>query len=72
MSATPLAPGIEILGYRRPATVDYGEQRFVTFGTLEGRVLAVVHTETDDEIQMISMRKATRREEQSYFATISE
>ena len=25
---------------------DYGEQRFVSFGTLEGRVVAVVHTET--------------------------
>jgi len=39
---------------------------------LEGRVVAVVHTEQDDEIRMISMRKATRREEQSYFSTIPE
>ena len=49
----------------------YDEQRFITFGVLEGRVLAVVHTEQDDDIRMISMRKATRREEQSYFSTIS-
>jgi uncharacterized DUF497 family protein len=51
---------------------DYGEQRFVTFGVLERQVLAVVHTEKDDEIRIISMRKATRREEQSYFSAISE
>ena len=50
---------------------DYGEQRFITFGVLEGQVLAVVRTEQDDDIRMISMRKATRREEQSYFSTIS-
>ena len=52
--------------------LDYGEQRFITFGVLEGRVLAVVHTEQDDVIRVISMRKATRREEQSYFSAISE
>lgn len=47
----------------------YGEQRFVTFGILDGRVLAVVHTEQDEDIRVISMRKATRREEQSYFSS---
>lgn len=51
---------------------DYGEQRFVTFGVLEGRILAVVHTEQDDAIRIISVRKATCREEQSYFSAISE
>jgi uncharacterized DUF497 family protein len=35
-------------------------------------VLAVVHTEDDDEIRIISMRKATRREEQSYLSAIRE
>ncbi len=51
---------------------DYSEQRFVTFGVLEGRILAVAHTEQDDVIRIISARKATRREEQSYFSAISE
>ena len=51
---------------------DYGEQRFITFGVLEGRVVAVVHTEQDDDVRIILMRKATRREEQSYFSTIPE
>jgi uncharacterized protein len=50
----------------------YGEQRFVTFGVLEGRIVAVVHTEQDDVIRVISVRKATRREEKSYFSAISE
>jgi uncharacterized DUF497 family protein len=46
---------------------DYGEQRFVTFGILEGRVLAIAHTETDKLIRIISARKATRNEEKSYY-----
>ncbi|MEA5504214.1 BrnT family toxin [Halotia wernerae UHCC 0503] len=38
---------------------NYGEQRFVTFGLLQGRVIAAVHTENDDLIRIISARKAT-------------
>jgi uncharacterized DUF497 family protein len=49
----------------------YGEQRFVTFGVLEGRVVAVVHTKSADVIRIISIRKATRSEEASYFSTLS-
>jgi uncharacterized DUF497 family protein len=36
------------------------------------QVLAVAHTEDDDEIRIISMRRATRREEQSYLSAIRE
>ena len=49
---------------------DYGEQRFVPFGILEGRVVAVVHTETDEMIRIISVRKAARNEEKSYYKEI--
>lgn len=49
----------------------YGEQRFVTFGILEGRTVAVAHTESADVIRIISVRKATRSEEASYFSTLS-
>lgn len=49
---------------------DYGEQRYVTFGVLEGRVVAVVHTETDELIRIISVRKATRNEEKSYYREV--
>ena len=50
----------------------YGEQRFVTFGLLEGRLVAVVHTERDNFIRVISIRKATRNEERSYFSTLGD
>jgi len=49
---------------------DYGEERFVTFGILGGRVVAVVHTETEDLIRIISIRKATKNEEKEYFSQI--
>ncbi|MEH2248068.1 BrnT family toxin [Nostoc sp.] len=52
------------------ARYNYGEQRFVTFGLLEGRVIAVVHTENDDLIRIISARKATKYEQRIYFEQV--
>ncbi|MEM8501711.1 MAG: BrnT family toxin [Cyanobacteria bacterium P01_D01_bin.1] len=49
---------------------DYGEERFVTFGLLRGRVVAVVHTEREDCIRVLSVRKATRYERANYFEQI--
>jgi uncharacterized protein len=49
---------------------DYGEKRFVTFGILEGRVVVVVHTENKASIRIISIRKATKNEEKTYFSQI--
>ncbi len=49
---------------------DYGEERFVTFGLLQGRVTAVVHTEREDCIRIISARKATKYEQTTYFEQI--
>ncbi|MBU1170886.1 MAG: BrnT family toxin [Proteobacteria bacterium] len=49
---------------------DYGEERFITFGILEGRVVVVTHTENDDSIRIISIRKATKYEEKTYFSQI--
>jgi uncharacterized DUF497 family protein len=46
---------------------DYGEDRFVTFGLLEGRVVAVTHTETTETIRIISIRKATQHEQALFF-----
>jgi uncharacterized DUF497 family protein len=51
---------------------DYGESRFVTLGVLSGRVVAVVHTETPEVIRIISIRKATKNAEASYFKEISD
>ena len=52
--------------------VDYREQRFLTFGLLNGRVVIIAHTETDEVIRIISVRKATRNEEISYFKEIAD
>jgi uncharacterized DUF497 family protein len=49
----------------------YGEQRFVTFGLLQGRVIAVVHTEREDCTRIISARKARKYEQRTYFEEIS-
>jgi hypothetical protein len=45
----------------------YGEQRFITLGLLAGIPVSVVHTESDNEVRIISFRKATKREAQIYF-----
>ena len=50
---------------------DYGERRFITLGVLNGVVLVVVHTETKTTLRIISARKATRNEENSYFKEIA-
>ncbi len=49
---------------------NYGEQRFVTFGNLNNRIVAVVHTETQESIRVISIRKATKQETRGYHETI--
>ncbi len=50
---------------------DYGEKRFVTFGLFDGRVAAITHTETDELIRIINVRKATTNEEKEYFKQIA-
>jgi uncharacterized DUF497 family protein len=49
----------------------YGEERFITFRLLRDTVVAIAHTEHPKTIRIISMRKATRHEEKSYFAKIN-
>jgi uncharacterized DUF497 family protein len=51
---------------------DYGETRVLTFGILNGRVVAIVHTETDEVIRIISFRKALKNEEEKYFKEITD
>jgi len=51
--------------------LDYGEQRFVAFGLLKGRAIAVVHTEREDHTRIISARKATKYEQRTYFEQLS-
>ncbi|MDX6558877.1 MAG: uncharacterized protein QOF72_1926 [Blastocatellia bacterium] len=49
---------------------DYGETRFLTFGLLWGEVVAIVHIETDKVIRVISVRRASKDEEETYFTEL--
>jgi uncharacterized DUF497 family protein len=49
---------------------DYGEQRFVTLGLLNGTVVSIVHTESPRTIRIISFRKATKHEQAIFFRSI--
>jgi uncharacterized DUF497 family protein len=49
---------------------DYGEQRFVTLGVLRGEVVVIITAETDEEIRVISMRKAERNEKEIYYRNL--
>lgn len=47
----------------------YGEMRFITVGLLRDKVVVIAHTESDNEIRIISMRKAERHERELYFSS---
>ncbi|MGI9065062.1 MAG: BrnT family toxin [Pyrinomonadaceae bacterium] len=49
---------------------DYGERRFLTLGLLKGKVVAITHTEIDEVVRLISLRKAFKNEEKIYFKEI--
>ena len=53
---------------------DYGEDRLISFGFVNGEVLAVAHTETeigdDIVVRVISARKAEKHEQEYYFKKI--
>jgi uncharacterized DUF497 family protein len=46
---------------------NYGEERFITIGMVNGILLTVVWTESDNCIRIISARKAMPNEENDYF-----
>jgi uncharacterized protein len=45
----------------------YNEERFITLGVLRGDVVVIATAETDEEIRVISMRKAERNEQDIYY-----
>jgi len=45
---------------------DYEETRLITLGTLEGRIVVIVHTLRGKNTRIISMRKANAREQKIY------
>ncbi len=45
---------------------NYGEDRFITIGFLDGRMVVLVWTPRDGAYRIISMRKANEREKTLY------
>jgi uncharacterized DUF497 family protein len=50
----------------------YGEQRYLTVGTLAGRMVVIAHTLRGDATRIISMRKANARESARYQKRLGE
>jgi uncharacterized DUF497 family protein len=44
----------------------FEEDRFLTFGTSQGRLLVVSHVDREESVRIISARKVTRRERSIY------
>ena len=54
---------------REDTREDYGEKRLVTFGLLNGEAVVLVHVDRDDDIHVISLRRAENYEARYYFET---
>jgi len=52
--------------------LDYGEERFITLGLLNGTVVVIAHTEKWNEVRVISIRKATKHEQKIYFEWLTD
>jgi uncharacterized protein len=50
---------------------DYGEERRITLGAIEGRLFAVAYTLRGKIVRLISARKANERERRNYDETLS-
>jgi len=48
-------------------SIDYGEERFIITGIIQGRLLSVVYTERLGRIRLISARKSTKFEQNAYY-----
>ena len=49
---------------------EYGEQRMIAIGFLDYLVVLIVHVESEDEIRIISMRKANHDETNLYYRNV--
>lgn len=52
---------------REDTSEDYGEQRFVSLGLANGKVVVLVWTDDEDEPRLISCRQAEPHEQEAYF-----
>ena len=53
-----------------PSRGQYGENRLVAFGVLEGRIIAVVYTSRGGARRIISARRTRRSEREHYEAAL--
>lgn len=51
---------------------EYDEDRYITLGLLNEIVVVIAHTERNEVIRIISMRKATKYEQQLYFQSFGD
>jgi len=51
--------------------IPYGEQRLVTVGVLNGVVVSMTYTERNDDLRIISIRRALKHETHFYLSKIS-
>ena len=51
---------------------DYTEDRYISIGMLKGIVVVIAHTDSEEEIRVISMRKATNHERRFYLGEIAD
>lgn len=45
---------------------EYAETRYITIGMWDARVVVIAHTEDENRIRIISIRKATKNEEKQF------
>ena len=45
---------------------DYGETRWISLGDLNGKIVILVYTEKENNVRLISARRATKNEENIY------
>ncbi len=57
---------------RLDTTMDYGEDRFVITGLVNGVLLTAAYTERNERTRIISARKATANEEREYYRSQTE
>ncbi len=53
-------------------TEDYGEERFLVIGMVEGQLVSVIYTPRHGHYRLISARRATRDEQDHYFTQNSQ
>jgi uncharacterized DUF497 family protein len=53
---------------REDTREDYGEQRFVSLGSVKGKVVVLVWVDGENEPRLISCREAEPHEEEAYYS----